>query len=182
MGFLFAFLLNIIIFHVVYILKRQFDPAPIIFYEGLKLVAICFIVGVIAIFAVRKIHGSLETLWIPAVIAALFFNYSFMITIPSLLDRSISITVIGADAKAGSSGATLEELNQDFMDVYVDGDRQVKKRLEEQMAGKHIVNENGRYVLTPKGRFVYDTNVFLAKLYNISMRYVNADKTIQTPN
>lgn len=168
------FLFQIAAFQILYILKRWLSPAPIIFYEGLLLAIYFFVLGLVGTVIARKLHRRLTAYWIPAVIAAFLFNYAFVITIPSLLDRSISITLIGAVAEGGDKGVTFDALNRLFFESYMDGDRQVRKRLTEQMAGNHIVEHDGSYSLTPKGRFIFETNLFLARLYRIDPHCVLA--------
>jgi hypothetical protein len=110
----------------------------------------------------------------PAVVAYLLASYAFVITIPALLDRSISLYVIATVAQAGPGGADLDSIQRRFLAGYVRGTSTVEKRLEEQIASANMVLEGGAYRMTGRGMFVYSTNLFLARLFNIDDRYVRA--------
>jgi hypothetical protein len=174
--FFLLFLLQIAAFQILYILKRWLWPGPIVFYEGLLLGICFFVLGLLGAIVVRKLNGRLASYWIPAAVAAFLFNYAFIITIPSLLERSISITLIGAVAQGGAKGVAFDTINRTFLESYLAGDRQIHKRLTEQVTSDDMVDHDGSYSLTPKGRFIFETNVMLARLYHIDPSCVLAQR------
>ena len=174
------------VFLLLYIVLRQLVPEEIIFYSGLKTVLYALLLsmtggGILYAF-LRGRFPALEScvntrLVFPAVVAYLLLGYSFIITIPSLLDRSISIFVIATVAQAGPAGVGLDAIQRRFLAGYINGTSTVEKRLQEQLASKNMTMDNGTYRITERGKAVYATNVLLARLFNIDDRYVQARTT-----
>lgn len=170
-------------FLVLYIVLRQLAPGTIVFYSGLRTIAYSLLLNLVLVAGLRAfLRGRFPAvaalvntkLVFPAVVAYLLVSYSFVITIPALLDRSISIFIIATVAQSGPGGADVESIQRRFLAGYVGGTSTVEKRLEEQLASGDMTEDGGIYRITDRGRFVYSTNVFLARLFNINDRYVRA--------
>ena len=82
-------------------------------------------------------------------IAALLV-YAFHITLPTIIDRSISLFILSRIDPA--KGQTIEEMEQAFSDGYVSGHDAVCRRIDEQLVSGNVREQNGRYVITPQGQ------------------------------
>ena len=99
-------------------------------------------------------------------------GYSFVITIPSLLDRSISLYLLSSIVAAGKQGATPGQLDDWFYRGFVVRNGAVEKRLNEQRATGNVVLENGRYTATARGEITYTIYQNFVDLFNTDPRYV----------
>lgn len=170
--------LYLVVFLVLYVVLRKMAPADIVYYSGLATLGAALALDVALTAAGRRVLPAgpatrlRPAVVVPALVAALLAGYGFLITVPSLLDRSISIYLIGTVARAGDDGLTLPAIQRAFVQGYVDGTSAVERRLHEQIVSGTIVRDGDRYRITPRGRLVYRTNVELARLFNIPDRYV----------
>ena len=151
--FLFTFFLIIMFF------KRILFPSDIIFYEGL----ISSFIYSILILLTRVIN--LDKTIILFLACVLFWSLG-----PTILDRSVSITIIGKlDEKKAVS---LLDLNEDFKDVYLIKNNAVLKRLDEQIKTGNVEFINGKYKLTKKGVFSKRALKWFTNFYNIDSTMV----------
>ncbi|MCB1474062.1 MAG: hypothetical protein KDJ68_14605 [Rhodobiaceae bacterium] len=126
-----------------------------LFYDGLIAIAASAAILLAAVIAAtargRTPFGgaySRQEL-VTAVLAASFLVYAFHITLPTIVDRSISLFILSrVDREAGLS---IEEMQSAFVDGYVSGHDAVCRRVDEQLGSGNIVFRDGRYVLTPTG-------------------------------
>lgn len=162
-------------FLALYVAVRTFAPDPIVFYEGLRIVlASSVALGTVAWVAARAFPGAAwvgHTLVVPALAIHALLGYAFVITVPSLLDRSISIYLIAAVAQAGERGLSKNELQGGFLRDYVGGTATIDKRVAEQLASGHVVDEGGRLRITERGERVYRFNRMLARVLNVPPQY-----------
>ena len=173
--FVYLFLLAINL--VVFVLTRKLSPGSIVFTQGLcviSLVVLGFILALIIFSKIKNIDPvRIFNLCLVSLFAALSF-YSFLITIPTLLDRSISIFLLAELKSSPNQSDSLDHLNRSFIIDYVDGSFQVEKRITEQISiGNLKMLENGNFQLTSRGRFVATINYWLAKLFTVDPRYTN---------
>ena len=174
--FIFLLALCQFFFLCAYVIARQVDPDPIVFYSGIRVVvwsALGFfgLFWLLSRFSPRVSDWFEVQLTVPVAVIYLLSGYSFVITIPSLLDRSISIYMIAAVARSGEQGLSKAELQDGFLRNYVDGTTVVEKRLHEQIVSGHISERQGRFQITGKGQFVYQLNSTLARLFNIPPKF-----------
>lgn len=154
-----------------YALSRRFDADEIVFYGALRtlgysLVALVALLGLLRVVVPGSRAWLQLPLVFPVLVIYLLAGYAFAIT-TALLDRSISIYLIAAVAQAGERGLSKDELRESFLRDFVDGGAAVDKRLREQLVSKDIVERDGRYVITERGRAVYGVNRSLARMLNI---------------
>lgn len=154
-----------------YALSRRFDADEIVFYGALRtlgysLVALVALIGLFRVVVPASKAWLQMPLVLPVLVIYLLAGYAFVIT-TALLDRSISIYLIAAVAQAGERGLSKDELREGFLRDFVDGGAAVDKRLREQLVSKDIVERDGRYVITERGRSVYEVNRSLARTLNI---------------
>ncbi|MEJ0062092.1 MAG: hypothetical protein WDO70_02555 [Alphaproteobacteria bacterium] len=170
-------------FIILYALWRQIDGDVVVFYDGIKAVAAATaLFAFLAPLLMRRLAGlrgwlgagaRFETQF-TAIACFALLAYSFIVTIPVVIDRSISVYIISAVAQAGEDGIPLGGLEESFLRGYVDGDEAVKKRLHEQLITGNIVEKDGRYILTARGRFFYEAHTAIAETFNVSRRNIRA--------
>jgi hypothetical protein len=159
-----------------YVVARQVEPDPIVFYSGLRVVMGSALVFFALFWLLSRARPRARSwfdirLTVPVAVIHVLLGYSFVITVPSLLDRSISIYMIAAVAQSGEQGLTRAELQDAFVRNYVEGNTTVEKRLHEQIVSGHMSEQNGKFRITDKGRFVYELNRTLARAFNLPTRY-----------
>lgn len=128
---------------------RHLDPEGILFYQGIGLGALLTLLQLIlSRYALR------EPLFLAAKDALLSFLliYSFLITVPTTVDRSYSVRMIEQLA-AAHSGLTHDEISQLFVSDFIQQGG-VTRRLHEQQVTGTLREHDGRYYLTLKGRIL----------------------------
>lgn len=167
--FISVFLL--IIFCFSYALKRHIFPSEIVFYESILFSFLfMFFVGILAkyFFNFSEKYKLFSSLY-PSFLLLILFNS----LVPTILDRSVSITVIGT-LKESHHPLSEEEIRDRFNQVYVVNQNAVGVRLREQMASGNIyMNENGEYELTKKGVFTSDILLLTTKFFNVNSSYID---------
>ena len=158
---LLKFLILFIFFLIIFIASRIFLKLEIIFYEG-----IFIIVGVTFISMLLRFFKQMHTYF-----TFFLFCYAFLITIPSLLDRSISLYILGL--LHNEKIATLSELQNYYVSGFVYHNEAIEKRLNEQVRSGNIILVNGDYSLTKKGEVLFYFNQHLAVLFNTDINYTN---------
>ena len=149
-----------LIFLFLMIIKRYFIPSSLIFYEGIFITLIlCLIVF---FFKILKI----EFVIIFSLISILFWSLG-----PTIFDRSVSITVLGR-INYEKTGVTIDNINSDFVDIYLTKNLAIKKRLNEQMASGNVVVNDGKYILTSKGKNTVIIIKKLTNIFNIDSSYI----------
>ena len=153
-------ILLFIIFLVIMIIKRKFLPSEIIFYEGIYM---AFIFCVL-VFFFKKLN-------LDKTLVLFLISIYFWSIVPTILDRSVSITVLGS--LSSSKQLTIEELNTQFIRTYVYDNEAVKKRILEQKFNKNINLIDNKYFLTKKGDFTKKIIIFTTELFNIPTDYIS---------
>ncbi len=155
-----------IFFIALYILKRNLLPSNFIFYEG---VLISFIAPFFFIF----FKNFLYEIYFKDFLIYFLLSYSFIITIPTLIERSISLILLGALVNVYPQGLSTSQLNKIFIEKYVNGDYQIRKRIEEQLANGNLKINNENYILTAQGYTYGRANRRIATILNLDQKYVN---------
>jgi hypothetical protein len=105
---------------------------------------------------------------------AFLFYFLFVSLVPTIIDRSVSITVLGKLAKQGEQGASVDELQKHFTALYVDNGKAVKVRIHEQISAGNIELAGDRYKITKKGEGVVSALKAIGEWFNIDMLYIKA--------
>lgn len=154
---------------------RQMFPSDIIFYQGLILIALVLFVMTLvwaAALLIRLPTGLSGDGWFLATVVAALTMYAFHITVPSLLDRSISLYILGLTEEG--SAATESEYRDCFSRGFVQKNGAIEKRLAEQKrTGNLTVGSDGRHRLTARGAAIHSLNKLLVGIFNTDSRYVN---------
>ena len=89
---------------------------------------------------------------------------------PSIIDRSLSVNVIGTLNSAEES-LDLDQIDWSLKNNYMDGKYQAEKRLNEQIfLGNIYIVEKNKYILSKKGRYWARFNILLSKYFNLDKR------------
>jgi hypothetical protein len=162
-------------FLLLYVVVRQVAPSPIIYYSSIGTLLLAAAVNVAATLVVGRFRrwSVRPVVLVPALATFVLTGYAFVITIPSLLDRSISHFLIGTLAEVGPEGADLDAIQRVFVERYVEGTTAIEKRLHEQVVSGNIAQDGRHYRVTPRGLSVYRTTLLLARLFNITDHYLS---------
>jgi hypothetical protein len=144
-----------------------FGHIDILFYRG---VALCLVSAIV-------LAGMVTTLgrWWPSVTlrdtfatACLSFglNLSFLVIAPVTVDRSISVFIIATMSAAPEQTVSTAEIDQAFRAQYLDRMAQIDRRMKEQVISGTIVEDAGRYRITPKGLGFMQTARWVAWMFD----------------
>ena len=102
-----------------------------------------------------------------SILLAFLISFLFWGLVPTIIDRSLSVNVIGTLNKANRS-LTLYEINESLLKNYVRGDFQARKRIMEQIhVGTIKRNKNETFQLTLKGKLIAKLNLLIANYFNL---------------
>lgn len=149
-----------IIYLILFITSRIIFKFDIIFYEGIIIIIVLTLVSILF-----KIFSKKETY-----LTFILFCYAFHITIPSLLDRSISLYIIGILHE--EKMLAIHDLQIYFTNGFIYHNKSIEKRINEQVRSGNITNLNGKYSLTTKGNELFKINQIFAKIFNTNQNYV----------
>lgn len=152
---------------VVYVVHVRYVPVNVVFYSailddvlatGLTLLVLAAI-GWLRSFSRFEI-AQMVCIW-------LLLGYSFAISVPTVIDRSLSFYILEKLQQRGG-GIKLDAFDQVFTQEYVKEHRLVDVRLTEQQQSGTIVIRNGCVLLTDWGQTIattsrYFRNHFLPK-------------------
>ena len=133
-----------------YIIHSFYFKVNVVFYAAILdcviATALCTILLTLPWF---KALGAIEKLQL--IIIWLLLGYSYAISIPTVLDRSLSFYILEKLDQRG--GGIREDAFADvFTKEYMNEDRLVDVRLTEQLQSGTIIIRNGCVLLTDKGR------------------------------
>ena len=163
MKYIVANLITFILLILIYIIKRNFFPSDIIFYEGLVLALIAGLMIQLCFYFL-----SLKIINLSGVLLFVIFTSLG----PSILYRSVSITVL--TSLKNCQKCDRSTINKHFVEMYLVKNKAIDKRLSEQMASGNVIIKNGNFILTDRGNFVYSIIKFVTKTFNITDTYINA--------
>lgn len=102
-----------------------------------------------------------------SILLAFLISFLFWGLVPTIIDRSLSVNVIGTLNKANRS-LTLYEINESLLKNYVRGDFQARKRIMEQIhVGTLKRNKDETFQLTFKGKLIAKLNLLIANYFNL---------------
>jgi hypothetical protein len=158
----------VVLFCLLLVISRQFNFG-VIFYEGVAISFLLFIINLklISFFGKDGMMNLLHSLLV------FFLLYSFNITIPALLDRSISYYIIGVTAIEGESNVA--QYKTAFFNGFINNNGAIEKRLNEQVISGNIVCLDGACRLSDRGYMIYKANVFMASVLRLDTRYVKPE-------
>jgi len=160
--FILASSIYIILFLVIYLLHIHFIGIDVILYASLldSLIALIFFLITFFYSGYFKIYNYFETFTISCIL--LLLGYSFSITVPTVIDRSLSfyyLEKIRQHDGAIKKSSMREIFTGDFVDEY----KVVEMRLTEQLSSGTIFVKGDCVVLTRRGYLVTSFSDFFRR-------------------
>ena len=158
---------------LVYVAYIQSFGGSRLFYDGL----VAILVGIAGVLTACLLIGHararlVQPRFYSSLAAACLAVYAFHITIPTIIDRSISLFILSrVDDRAGT---TLEEMQATFLDGYVSDYDAVCRRVDEQLASGNIELRGERYVLTPNGSRILASLESVASLFGQEQYFITS--------
>jgi hypothetical protein len=133
----------------------------VFFYQGILILGMTSIcIGLMLLRMKRSIHDSLLF-----VLAFFCFNLVIFTHLPVTADRSVSVFLLGYMSK--HQAVTPFQLREAVVDIYVDKNQALEKRLNEQIQTGTIVQRGDTYMLTPRGASLVSFYGMIAGLFGI---------------
>ena len=131
-----------------YVVHVWYFPVPVVLYSALLDAALAAAVCIVVLIAVGRRLGGLERVLL--VVVWLLGGYSFAISVPTVLDRSLSFYILEKLAQRGG-GIEQASFPDIFVHEYMSEFRLVDVRLTEQLQSGTISINNGCVRLTDRG-------------------------------
>lgn len=150
-------------FHIILILKRFIYNESIFFYDALLILFLFTLFLIIQnIYGIisKKINFSSN---LKIALSIFFFNYSIIITLPALSNRSISIFLLNSI----NNEQLFENKKDSIIFDYLDKTKPINKRIKEQIIIGNIEKSNNKYVITSRGKVSVNIMNFIKKLYSV---------------
>ena len=151
-------LVFLLVYILVFTLERQIFARDIIFYDALLCLGLttATLVMLWLAGAFARLSGAAGAGRIPlAIVLFLSLGYAFAITVPALIDRSISFFMITQVVESGDEGVTREDLEERFIQQYVLDYGAIPRRLQEQLRTGNFEPRGDRYIATDRGVLTY---------------------------
>jgi hypothetical protein len=159
-------------FVVVLVLKRKIHASTIIFYEGISIISalgVCAVLVLVAHDRLRPGSKQLTSHTVMGILLGMAVSYSFHITFPSLLDRSISMFVLSL---LREKPLTPAEVQCNFVQQFVVKSGALDKRVKEQIATGNIDERDGRLQMTRRGRMMNSSWIEMTDAFSIRNDFV----------
>ncbi len=138
---------------VIYVLHVRYVPVNVVFYSAILDAVLATILAFVLIATVRwfKVFTRFETLQLCCI--WLLLGYSFAISVPTVIDRSLSFYILEKLQQRGG-GIKLDAFDQVFTQEYVKEHRLVDVRLTEQQQSGTVEIKDGCVKLTAWGQTI----------------------------
>ena len=145
--------LFVVLLLIVYVLHVRYMPVSVVFYSAIADAVLATILALIVIATVRwfKVFTRFETLQLCCI--WLLLGYSFAISVPTVIDRSLSFYILEKLQQRGG-GIKLDAFDQVFTLEYVKEHRLVDVRLTEQQQSGTVEIKDGCVKLTAWGQTI----------------------------
>ncbi|MVA97834.1 hypothetical protein GN330_11320 [Nitratireductor sp. CAU 1489] len=153
MKFAYAVLLSlvyVVLLLGLYAVHVRFLPVDVVLYSALQDALAALVVLVAAVVALRRLlpFNSFETMLL--VVVWFLGGYAFAISVPTVLDRSLSFYILEKLEQRGG-GIRRDAIGRMFAEEYLPEYRLVDVRLTEQVESGTVVIEDGCVKLTSHG-------------------------------
>ena len=159
-----------LLFNLIFVTIRIFFASGIIFYQGLFSIVVTSLIIAPIFFIYKKFTLEIFGYFL----FSIMFCYSFLITVPTLLDRSISLYILATISEERKINK--EEIENYFVSGFVLKNKAIDKRLDEQIFTKNIIINNNNYEITNRGKVVNKLNIFFSNIYNTDKNYLQPTK------
>ena len=137
----------------IYVLHVRYVPVNVVFYSAILDAALATILAITVVATVRwfKVFTRFEILQLCCI--WLLLGYSFAISVPTVIDRSLSFYILEKLQQRGG-GIKLDAFDQVFTQEYVKEHRLVDVRLTEQQQSGTVEIRDGCVKLTAWGQTI----------------------------
>ncbi|MDN4018047.1 hypothetical protein [Zwartia panacis] len=144
---------------VTYFIHIKFFKVGVVFYSALFDAVVASFLALIITYRVKwlRVFTSFETSQL--LLIWLLLGYSFAISVPTVIDRSLSFYILEKLQQRGG-GIKLADFDQVFTKEYVKEHRLVDVRLTEQQQSGTIIIQNGCVKLTAWGQTLATSSRF----------------------
>jgi hypothetical protein len=145
-----------------YLVHVWYLPVSVVFFSALldSLVAAIGMTAILWLFRGAIPLSAFEVKLL--VIIWLLLGYSFAISVPTVLDRSLSFYILEKLQQRGG-GIRKSQIRDVFVHEYIPEFRLIDVRLTEQLASGTIIIENDCVMLTPRGRIFASLSRYFRK-------------------
>jgi hypothetical protein len=143
----------------IYVLHVRYVPVNVVFYSAMFDDVLATALTLLLLAALRWLRSFSRFEIAQMVCIWLLLGYSFAISVPTVIDRSLSFYILEKLQQRGG-GIKLDAFDQVFTQEYVKEHRLIDVRLTEQQQSGTIVIRNGCVVLTDWGQTIATTSRF----------------------
>jgi hypothetical protein len=156
------FSIYLIILCVIYFIHTQYFQVDVVFYSALIDVMLANILIFIVVTRLKffSLFNKFEKIQLTVI--CLFAGYSSAISVPTVIDRSLSFYILEKIEQRGG-GIQLSKFEEVFTKEYAKEHRLVDVRLTEQQKSKTVKIVNGCVKLTERGEILVSFSKFFRK-------------------
>jgi hypothetical protein len=144
---------------IVYVLHVRYVPVNVVFYSAMFDGVLATGLTLLLLVALRWLRSFSRFEIVQMVCIWLLLGYSFAISVPTVIDRSLSFYILEKLQQRGG-GIKLDAFDQVFTQEYVKEHRLMDVRLTEQQQSGTVIIRNGCVVLTDWGQTIASTSRF----------------------
>jgi hypothetical protein len=144
---------------VIYVVHVRYVPVNVVFYSAILDDVLATGLALLLLAALGWLRSFSRFEIAQMVCIWLLLGYSFAISVPTVIDRSLSFYILEKIQQRGG-GIKLDAFDQVFTQEYVKEHRLMDVRLTEQQQSGTIVIRNGCVVLTDWGQTIATTSRF----------------------
>lgn len=147
-----------------------FRNITIFFYRGIALLLLTALLTAVLLYYLKKSrYGDFICYYdiILSVVIIFSLNLIFFTHVPVTADRSLSVFLLGYLDEHPEEAYSAAEIKQAFLDRYIDKNRNIEKRFNEQLISGNIAEEGVGYRITDQGALLIKFYKMMAKLFII---------------
>ncbi len=152
-----------------------FAGIDVLFYRGLVLCALTFVLTVAGLAALgRRVGGVDLAAALSAGVLSLGLNLSFLVIAPVTVDRSISVFILATMAEHDGETLSTAAVDALFRDLYLGRLNQIERRMHEQVLSGTIAAVPGGYRIAPGGHAFLRSARAVAWMFDTDTRLLDA--------
>lgn len=156
-----------------------FEDLHVYFYRAVILLSIMGIILLILLVLFKYYQRFIKIEWKDIIVCltiTFFLNFSFLSLITVALDRSISVFILSEMANHNTEIYTKADVENVFLDIYMDKYNAMERRFEEQIISGNIRKVGEGYQITEKGCNLIELFRKIAWVFPIDNRFLYPPK------
>lgn len=160
----------------VYLIHINFFRVDVVFYSAIldAVIAAFLVLLVVCMFGLFPAFDYFDKFQV--LIVLLLIGYAFAISVPTVIDRSLSFYILEKIDQRGG-GIKLSSLEDVFVKEYMPEHRLIDVRITEQLSSGTIVVDNGCVKTTERGKFLASFSRYFRNNFLPKKRLLNDDYT-----